>query len=118
MIKGQLVIPYNNHATIALADTYFLEGQYYNFQCTALSETNDVFSSPAACIIPYSTMKTSQQGRSFPVSYRLPSLCPSAKVCSVSSTSVLLTSYDRQPRTMAVAYVVWRLGRFWGLTDQ
>lgn len=96
---------HKGHATIALVDIPCLAGRYCSMQGWLQRKTISVSSPPAACAVPCSILKASQQGGSFLfVSSRLMFLYPARKVCGVSSNGVLPFRYGGKPRTMTTAY--------------
>lgn len=79
---------------------------YCKMQGSPLGEIVDGFSLPAAYRVPSSTMKTSQQERSFLLSSNLISLCLTPNRRGFFSSWVLPFHSGGHPRAMATGYIV------------
>lgn len=98
----------NSSATVAPMDISFHTSHYCSSQGSQLGKTiGDFPLSPAACIAPSSTMKTSQQEGSFLVSTYLISPCAMINMCGVLSNRVFPSSSGGQGRAMAIVCIIW-----------
>lgn len=69
----------------------------------------DCFSPLALCIVPLDTVRVSHQVRGFHVGCNSIHSYLVFQVYGVVSNRVLALSPGRQPKTMAIAYIVWEV---------
>lgn len=99
--------PHNSHTPTEQVDTSCLEDWYCSMQSPVLSKTTGGFSPPVVCIASSSTIKPTQQRRSFFISLRSIPLCTKTKVHNIFSNRVLQSTCGQQ-RAMTLAFVVTR----------